>query len=153
MRRIQVLRRDTTQRIDHHFSSSNRLMGRLIENLDNYVTAGSFPQLERPRQRWNVHMVIEDTHVFSPTLVNTFRVGLYQEKVTDGLSLYGVTPMKGDSAVQELGIQGVNPHDRRDPGDHRDLRPPTAEDDHRHRSEAHAADHLAGPAVQRPGAA
>jgi hypothetical protein len=148
-----VLRRDTTQRIDHHFSSSNRLMGRLIENLDNYVTAGSFPQLERPRQRWNVHMVIEDTHVFSPTLVNTFRVGLYQEKVTDGLSLYGVTPMKGDSAVQELGIQGVNPHDRRDPGDHRDLRPPTAEDDHRHRSEAHAADHLAGPAVQRPGAA
>ena len=104
-----ILRRDTTQRIDHHFTDRNRLMGRLIENLDNYVTAGSFPGLSRPRQRWNFHMVIEDTHVFSPALVNTFRVGLYQEKVTDGISLYGETPMKGDAAVKELGIQGVNP--------------------------------------------
>jgi hypothetical protein len=104
-----VLRRDTTQRIDHHISSANRIMGRLIENLDNYVTAGSFPGLSRPRQRWNMHMVIEDTHVFSPTLVNTFRVGLYQEKVTDGISLYGESPLKGDVAVKELGIQGVNP--------------------------------------------
>jgi hypothetical protein len=104
-----ILRRDTTQRIDHHFTSNNRLMGRLVENLDNYVTAGSFPGLSRPLQRWNVHMVIEDTHVFSPTLVNTFRVGLYQEKITAGISLYGETPIKGDAAVSELGIQGVNP--------------------------------------------
>jgi len=35
--------------------------------------------------RYNIHMVIEDTHVFSPTLVNTFRVGLYQEKVTTAI--------------------------------------------------------------------
>jgi hypothetical protein len=104
-----ILRRDTTQRIDHQLTNKNRIMGRMIENLDNYVSPGQFPGLSRPRQRWNVHMVIEDTHIFSPSLVNTFRVGLYQEKVEDGLSLYGETPMKGDAAVKELGIQGVNP--------------------------------------------
>jgi hypothetical protein len=48
-----VLRRDTTQRIDHHFTNNNRLVGRLVQNLDSYVTAGSFPVLSRPRQRWN----------------------------------------------------------------------------------------------------
>jgi hypothetical protein len=104
-----VLRRDTTQRIDHQLTTNNRIMGRIIENLDNYASAGSFPLLGRPRQRWNVHVVIEDTHVFSPSFVNTFRLGLYQEKVEDGLSLYGQTPIRGDDAVKELGIQGVNP--------------------------------------------
>ena len=54
-------------------------------------------------------MVIEDTHVFSPTIVNTFRWGLYQEKVTDGIPLYGVDPVKGDEVVKELGLQSVNP--------------------------------------------
>jgi hypothetical protein len=104
-----VLRRDTTQRLDHQITSKNRIMGRIIENLDNYASAGSFPLLGRPRQRWNVHLVIEDTHVFSPTFVNTFRLGLYQEKVEDGLELYGQNPIRGDEAVAELGIQGVNP--------------------------------------------
>ncbi len=104
-----VLRRDTTQRLDHQLTANNRVMGRIIENLDNYVSPGSFPKLTRPKQRWNVHLVIEDTHVFSPVLVNTFRVGVYQEKAEAGISLYGVTPRKGDDVVKELGIQGVNP--------------------------------------------
>jgi hypothetical protein len=103
-----ALRRDLTQRIDHNFNNKNRLMARFIENLDNYVTPGSFDTLSRTRQRWNFHMVIEDTHVFSPMLVNTFRWGLYQEKVTDGIPLYGVDPVKGDEVVAELGLQGVN---------------------------------------------
>ncbi|MEK7751223.1 MAG: hypothetical protein AAB654_04855, partial [Acidobacteriota bacterium] len=103
------LRRDTTQRIDHHLSSNNRLMGRLIENLDNYVIPTNFAVFSWTRQRYNIHLVIEDTHVFSPALVNTFRVGLYQEKITDGIPLYGVTPMKGGDVVKELGLQGVNP--------------------------------------------
>jgi hypothetical protein len=30
-----VLRRDTTQRLDHQLTSKNRIMGRIIENLDN----------------------------------------------------------------------------------------------------------------------
>jgi hypothetical protein len=54
--------------------------------------------------------VIEDTHVFSPTLVNTFRFGVYQEKAeSSGIVLYGTSPILGDEAVKALGIQGVNP--------------------------------------------
>ena len=52
---------------------------------------------------------MEDTHIFAPTLVNSARVGFYKEKYTDGDPLYGVTPFKGDEAVKQIGLQGVNP--------------------------------------------
>lgn len=104
-----ALRKDFTQRIDYQVTSKNRLMGRLIEDWGLYVLPTNFPAFTWTRVRFNIHFVAEDTHVFSPTLVNSFRVGLYKEKVTDGETLYGVTPFKGDAAVKELGLQGVNP--------------------------------------------
>ena len=67
------------------------------------------PAFSWTRVRFNIHTVVEDTHIFSPTLVNTARVGFYKEKYTDGDPLYGVTPFKGDAAVKQIGLQGVNP--------------------------------------------
>ena len=104
-----ALREDFSQRIDHHVSQNNRLMGRAIWNWDLYVLPTNFPAFSWTRKRSNFHYVVEDTHVFSPTLVNSLRVGLYIERVRDGDTIYGVTPFKGDDAVKELGIQGVNP--------------------------------------------
>ncbi len=103
------LREDFSQRIDHHISDKNRLMGRMIWNWDLYVLPTNFPAFSWTRKRSNFHFVVEDTHVFSPSLVNSLRVGLYIERVRDGDTLYGVTPFKGDDVVKELGIQGVNP--------------------------------------------
>ena len=103
------LRKDFTQRVDWQATNNNRLMGRVIENWDLYVLPKNYPAFSWTRVRYNIHTVVEDTHVFSPAMVNTFRLGLYQEKVTDGDPLYGVTPFKGDQAVKELGLQGVNP--------------------------------------------
>ena len=103
------LRKDFTQRLDYQISSKNRLMGRVIEDWGLYVLPTNFPAFSWTRVRFNIHTVVEDTHVFSPTLVNTARVGFYKEKYTDGDPLYGVTPFKGDQAVKQLGLQGVNP--------------------------------------------
>ena len=103
------LRKDFTQRVDFQISSKNRLMGRVVENWGLYVLPRNFPEFTWTRVRANVHTVVEDTHIFSAALVNTMRVGLYKEKYTDGDPLYGVTPFKGDQAVAELGLQGVNP--------------------------------------------
>ncbi|MPY88801.1 MAG: hypothetical protein GEU99_12835 [Luteitalea sp.] len=103
------LRQDFTQRIDHKISDKNTLMGRFIENRDLYVLPQSFPEFTWTRERFNFHMVLQDTHVFSANLVNTARVGLYKEKITDGGTVYDVTPFKGDEAVAAIGLRGVNP--------------------------------------------
>jgi hypothetical protein len=103
------LRQDFTQRIDYNINSKNRLMGRLVENRGLYVLPTNYPEFAWTRVRKNIHMVIEDTHIFSPSLVNTFRVGFYKERYKDGDPLYNVTPFKGDDAVVKLGRQGVNP--------------------------------------------
>ncbi|HUS04827.1 MAG TPA: carboxypeptidase regulatory-like domain-containing protein [Bryobacteraceae bacterium] len=102
------LRQDFTQRLDYHLTANNRIMGRLIENRGLYVLPRNFPQFAWTRVRSNIHGVVEDTHIFSPNVVNTVRVGLYKEKYSDGDPLYGVTPFKGDAAVAQLGLQGVN---------------------------------------------
>jgi hypothetical protein len=103
------LRKDFTQRIDHQLTEKNRITGRLVEDWGLYVRPSNFPAFAWTRVRFNIHMVVEDTHIFSPTLVNSSRLGLYKEKVTDGDTVYGVTPFKGDEAVKTIGLQGVNP--------------------------------------------
>jgi outer membrane receptor protein involved in Fe transport len=96
-------------RVDHQFSSRNTLLGRLVLSKPQYVLAGTYPGLAWTRVRDSRHIAFEDTHIFSPNLVHTFRFGWYQPIVTDGDTVDGYTPLRGDEAVQELGIQGVNP--------------------------------------------
>jgi Carboxypeptidase regulatory-like domain/TonB dependent receptor len=103
------LRKDFTQRIDYQINSKHHLMGRMIEGWDLYVLPSNFPEFAWTRVRVNIHSVIEETYIISSALVNSARVGFYKEQYTDGDPLYGVTPFKGDAAVKELGLQGVNP--------------------------------------------
>ena len=98
-----------TTKIDWQMTAKNRLSGRLYEGWGDYVLNSNFPVLGWTRLRRGNNLTIEDTYVFSPTLVNTFRFGYYQADVTDGTTVDGYTPIKGDEAVKELGLQGVNP--------------------------------------------
>ncbi|MBM3738146.1 MAG: hypothetical protein FJW39_20380 [Acidobacteria bacterium] len=98
-----------TGRVDHNFSSSHSLSGRYATNWFFYVLPGSYPGLEWTRLRYNHHIAVTDTYVFSPRLVNTFKFGLYNEKFNDGETVDGFTPRKGDDVVKLIGLQGVNP--------------------------------------------
>ena len=96
-------------RIDHRFSDNDTLSGHYLTSKPLYVLAGNFPAFTWTRVRDSRTIAIQETHVFSPALVNTFRWGLYQPNVIDGGELLGVKPLKGDQVVKDLGIQGVNP--------------------------------------------
>src|SRR5205823_1435340 len=98
-----------TERIDHKISDKNTIHGRLSMIWGRYIRYIDYPALIRTRTRPNSHMTVEDTHVFSPTVVNTARFGLYKETLKDGDTVNGFTPVKGDQVIKELGIQGVNP--------------------------------------------
>ncbi|MGH7411899.1 MAG: TonB-dependent receptor domain-containing protein, partial [Candidatus Methylomirabilis sp.] len=97
------------ERIDHRLSEKNTIYGRLLQDKPLYVIGGNYQALTRTRVRSNFSMIIQDTHIFSPNLVNTARFGLYRPNLSDGGTLDGVTPLRGDEVVRELGIQGVNP--------------------------------------------
>lgn len=99
-----------TGRIDHHFSDKNTLFARYINRLTPYVLAGSFPQVGTWTRARNHHsIVVSDTHVFSTSLVNTFRYGWIRDYFFDGDTISGFTPIKGDEVVKKIGLQGVNP--------------------------------------------
>jgi hypothetical protein len=103
------VREDFTQRVDYNISDKNRLMGRLIIDKTVYVLPDNYPVFTWTRSRFNWNLVIEDTHIFTPNLVNTARLGDYNEKPTDGGTVFGVTPVSGTDAVTKIGLQGVNP--------------------------------------------
>ncbi len=97
------------ERADWRINEKNTIYGRVILSKPKYVLAGNFPGLAWTRVRDSRNIMVEDTHIFSPTLVNTIRFGWYQPILVDGGTVDGFTPLRGDTAVKELGIQGVNP--------------------------------------------
>jgi len=104
------VRIDSAVRIDHYLSSANRVMFRMLRDATYYINNPTgWPVFVGTRERKNYHLVGEDTHVFSPTLLNTVRIGWYREWMYDGSDVSGVRPLAGDSAVKYLGLQGVNP--------------------------------------------
>ncbi|HYM12330.1 MAG TPA: carboxypeptidase regulatory-like domain-containing protein [Bryobacterales bacterium] len=100
----------TTDRVDHRISDKNTLFVRYINRITPYVLAGSFPNVGTwTRYRYHHSIVVSDTHVFSPTLVNTVRWGWIKDYINDGDTIAGVTPVKGDAVVKDIGLLGVNP--------------------------------------------
>jgi hypothetical protein len=99
-----------TGRVDHRFNDKNSIFARYINRLTPYVLAGSFPQVGTWTRARNHHsIVVSDTHVFSPGLVNTFRWGWIKDYFFDGDTISGFTPVKGDDVAKKIGLQGVNP--------------------------------------------
>lgn len=100
----------TTDRIDHKFSDKNTIFGRYINRVTPYVLSGTFPDLGTWTRKRNHHsIVVSDTHIFSPSLVNTAHWGWAKDYFIDGDELLGFKPVSGDVAVKNIGLQGVNP--------------------------------------------
>jgi Carboxypeptidase regulatory-like domain/TonB dependent receptor len=96
-------------RVDHKLTEKNTIWSRMLTSKPLYVLAGTYPAFTWTRVRDSLTFVVEDTHLFSPGLVNTARFGLYRPNIIDGGTVNGVTPIKGDQIVKSLGIEGVNP--------------------------------------------
>lgn len=98
-----------TPRVDHQFSEKNRLYVRFINRITPYILARNLPWATWTRERDHHSVVVADTHIFSPNLVNEFRWGWIKDYFLDGSEVDGVQPVFGDQVVQQIGLQGVNP--------------------------------------------
>ncbi|MEN6535714.1 MAG: carboxypeptidase regulatory-like domain-containing protein, partial [Bryobacteraceae bacterium] len=98
-----------TGRVDHKLSEKNTIYARYTVRTSPYVLAGCFPEVGSwTRERHHHSIVVSDTHIFSPSLVNTARWGWLKDFVKDGDEVDGFTPVKGDEVVKNIGLQGVN---------------------------------------------
>jgi hypothetical protein len=98
-----------TARLDYYFSQNNQLFGRFINRLTPYVLNGPFAELGTwTRKRDHHSIVINDTHTFSPEVVNSFHFGWIKDYFIDGDETDGVLPTRADEAIAAIGLQGVN---------------------------------------------
>lgn len=98
-----------TARVDHQLTENNELYVRLSQRWTPYVLTRQLPGTTWTRERYGWQTTVNDTHIFSSTLVNSFRFGWYSSQAKDGDEVSGVQPPLGDEIVRSLGIQGVNP--------------------------------------------
>jgi hypothetical protein len=103
-------------RIDHKLTDKNSLYGRIQGYLPRYVLAGNYPTTTWTRLRQSHSWVITDTHVFSPTLLNTFTFGGNRDGIKDNEKVDGYQPISGSAVVEQLGLQGVNQQGVQRPG-------------------------------------
>ncbi|MCC7339465.1 MAG: TonB-dependent receptor [Bryobacterales bacterium] len=90
-------------RLDHQLSSVNSLYGRFsMMRAPNNVLDGNLPTIGlRLQRRQARNLVISDTHIFRPNLINEFRFGW-----TRGYNPFS-GPVMGRSVVQELGLTNL----------------------------------------------
>jgi hypothetical protein len=99
-----------TDRLDYKISEKNSIFARYINRETPYILNGSFANLGTwTRQRRHHSIAANDTHIFSPHLVNSFNWGWIKDYFIDDETTGGFTPQTGDQAVQAIGLQGVNP--------------------------------------------
>jgi hypothetical protein len=76
-------------RVDHRFSDSDSLFGRYSINNIDQNNPGAFPQVGARTVSLRTHnAVFDETHIFSPTLINDFRLGyarMYRTDAPQGL--------------------------------------------------------------------
>ncbi|MGH9660055.1 MAG: carboxypeptidase regulatory-like domain-containing protein, partial [Bryobacteraceae bacterium] len=95
-------------RVDHNITANNTLYVRFLRGRFPYILDRNLPKFIWTRLRDHRQWAISDTHVFSPTMVNTFRLGINPNLARDGDEFEGVRPLQGDEAVAAIGLQGVN---------------------------------------------
>jgi len=105
-------KRQAEGRLDHNFSEKNSLFGRFSWNRGGTYgyTQPLVTMPEADQQRYNVSFSVSDTHIFTPTLINEFRVGLMRERNPFE------NPIDGPGLVRDLGLQGMQWNQQLDKG-------------------------------------
>jgi hypothetical protein len=96
-------------RIDHHFSANNSLYGRFSAYLPRYITPGNYPTTATSSRRQSHSWVFTDTHIFSPSMINTFTFGGNRDGRDVGIEINGYQPPQGAQVIADLGITGLSP--------------------------------------------
>jgi hypothetical protein len=95
-------------RIDQNITQKNSLSFRYSSKGAPYVLANNLPALFRTQERYNNQFTLADTHIFTPSVVNSFQVARNYLKLFGGETEQGQTPVSGANVISQIGLQGIN---------------------------------------------
>ena len=92
-----------TARVDHNFSNRDSLFGTYMFDRTPYSSPDGLNNVEFQTLTARQFVAIEETHIFSPSFANSFRIGGNHEAVNNNQSLKAINP---DAAKTDLGAGG-----------------------------------------------
>ncbi len=93
----QVIREDFfTTRLDHKFSDKDDLFGTYVFDNTPYHSPAPLNNVLLGNQTLRQIVSLEETHIFSPTFVNSVRGGYNRDGVANDLSLKALNPLAAD---------------------------------------------------------
>ena len=88
-----------TFRIDHQFRESDRLSGTYLHDKTPYTSPDSFGNVGLSTTSARQIVAVEETHSFTPTIVNAIRFGFNREHVDNDLSATALNPAAADTSL------------------------------------------------------
>jgi len=92
-----------TSRVDHKFSDKDAIFGTYMFDRTTYASPDGLNNVEFNTLTARQFLSAEETHIFSPTFVNSIRVGGNHEGVENNQSVQAINP---DSSRTDLGVGG-----------------------------------------------
>ncbi len=88
-----------TTRVDHKFSEKDSLFGTYFYDNTTYSTPDAFDDTLVSHHTRRQLGVLEETHVFTPTLVNAVRAGVSRSAVANYVGVTAINPLAGDPSL------------------------------------------------------
>jgi Carboxypeptidase regulatory-like domain/TonB dependent receptor-like, beta-barrel/TonB-dependent Receptor Plug Domain len=88
-----------TTRVDHKFSESDSLFGTYLYDNAKYNSPDAFDDSLVGSQTRRQLIVAEETHVFTPNLVNSVRAGISRSAVANFSGISAINPLAGDPSL------------------------------------------------------
>ena len=88
-----------TARIDHKFSDKDSIFGTFVYDRTPYQAPDSFDNVFLQNLTSRQIVAVEETHTFSPTLVNAVRFGFNRDYVLDNTTTQAINPAAADTSI------------------------------------------------------
>ncbi|HEV2176024.1 MAG TPA: TonB-dependent receptor [Terriglobia bacterium] len=114
----QVIREDfVTARLDHKFSDSDSIFGSYLFDNTPYHAPDPFNVVLLGNQTLRQIISVEETHIFGPTFVNSFRAGYNRDGVANDNTVKAINPLAADPTLgadptrdaTQVNISGISP--------------------------------------------
>jgi len=99
----QVVNEDFfTVRADHTLSSKDSLFSTYLFDNAPFTQPDSFDNVLQGSATRRQAVILEESHIFSPTLLNTFRLGVNRQAVANNQSVNAINPAANDNSLAAM---------------------------------------------------